>query len=125
MEIDLNKGLDNKVSEERFWNVYLKLLTINYPNLTDREIDVLALVLSEDIDRSVFRNGNHKRIAARLEMSLAQLSIMKRKLIEKGFLKYSEEEIVPHERLQMLRKYIRSEKSKGDFQIILKFPFVL
>jgi len=125
MEIDINKGQDINVSEDKFWNIYLKVINLNYEVLTDREIDVLSIVLAGNIDKPIFKRASHKRIAATLKMSIAQLSHLKKSLMEKGFLKYTEDGIIPHDKLQLLRKYIRSERSKGEFPILLKLPYVL
>ena len=128
MELNLNNkhitrdiNASKEVGELDFWHFYLKLINVNTPFLTDREVDVLAYILSMDYNKPVFARGNQTKIAKAVNMSKQQFSKVKDSLIVKEFL-VGEREIYPHPNFKSFQAFVKSGKT-NDFTF--KFPYTL
>lgn len=128
MELNLNNptsprslNIKKEVSQRAFWEYYLKLVNINNPFLSDREIDVLSYILTLNADKSVFARGNNQKIAKATGMSSQQLTSVKNSLMEKEFL-VGEIDLMPHPSLRNFQKYIQKTK-ETDF--VFRFPYKL
>lgn len=119
----MTKDVDNpkEVSEREFWRVYLSLINIKHYILTRREIDLVSYILAEDYDRSVFRWGNMKRVAADLECKPEYLTSLKNSLLEKGVLIGNEGDLLIHPQFRAFQKYVKLNKDKETFVFTLPF----
>lgn len=77
-------------TEEEFWRAYLSLID-SKRILTNKEFEAMIIILSSDPYKSMFSSSSRKTLSKKTKIGLNNLSTLKSKLIEKGYLQNTEE----------------------------------
>jgi len=127
MELNLlNKKLNVDVdtyherTEKDFWKLYCYLLNVRNPILSDKDCDILSVILSmEDNELSILEKENGKLLEQSTNTPLSNLYSKCKQLSEKGFLVKEDKGYYLNPAFKSFQKYVRSGK-KVKFVIPIK-----
>lgn len=119
--------MKRKTSERLFWKYYLSLYNVTNSNLTSREIKVLTIILSGDYFKSYFKGKARQELIKISGIKSNNLSPIKASLIEKGFLKKTNEsrgDILLTKNLRGFQEKVKACLKKENYvKINLTFEF--
>ena len=115
------KPLD--VTEEDFWQYYLRLLNARKKviDLTDREIRILSYILAGDPNKSYFRSKEGKEIKRLFRLNRSGLSKMRSALIMKGYIQDTggvRGDALPIRPIREFQKFVKEGLKKGTLPSI-------
>ncbi len=119
-----------EVTQEEFWDYYMKLLNVrNNFSLTEREIRVMAYVLSQDWEKSQFKGEEGDRLRERFRMLRPDLSKMKTQLTLKGFVESDENvrrDTLAVKPIRSFQKYVQGRiRENLPIEINFMFPITI
>ena len=114
------------LSKEDFWEYYLKLLNVrNNFTLIDREIKVMAYVLSNDFNKSHFKGKEGEKLRETLKIKAPDLSKIKNQLIIKGYIAdtgATRGDALPVNNIRNFQQYINN-CIETDTPVVINFLF--
>lgn len=118
----MNKSLESykEINELDFWYYYLRLVNINSPYLSDREMDLFGYLLSLEYGKPLFEWGDLPKYSKALNISKQHVYELKKSLIAKEYL-IDDEFISISKNFTPFQNYV---KRKGDV-ITFTFPYKL
>ena len=114
-------------TEEEFWKMYVTILNVNNIGLTEKEIDVMAYVLSCDPYASMFKGKRAKMVCEKMGFGEVRLHQLIKSLEAKGIIYNTGEhkrDYLPHNSIRKLQLYIKDNFKNLD-SIDLLLPFKL
>jgi hypothetical protein len=124
----INKNVDEvkEISEYDFWYIYLSLLNIKKPVLSDRELSVMTYILSGDPNTSYFRGDARNKLISDIGVKSPNLSLYLDSLLAKGYLTFqgTRGDYLVSNNLRKFQLFIKSNIEAGlDLSYVFTLPF--
>lgn len=124
----INKGLDvfKEVTEYDFWYNYLALININNPILSDKELTIVAYILSGNDEISYGKGEPRNKLTSDIGIDNTNYTKYINSLVLKGYLQFqgTRGDYLLAPTLRKFQKYIKDNIAHNrDFTYAFTLPF--
>ena len=127
LKSDISKNVSEaQVKDElTYWKYYLSIISVEQVPLTPTEIEVLAYILSKDVDKDYFKGPPSAQVVRNFKFTRQQFWNYKKSFLNKGYLQKEDTNYYIEPNLKALQRFVkRLITNKQELELSLPFKIV-